>query len=721
MFNNIGKKAKGGIVAAAMIVVIAAASCGGRGSAKTAEDFGITQSTAESGQITKVVNGTGSIAPDDSIAVNVPVGAKVLEVFVEDGDHIEKGDRIAKFDSLSLKEIMISLDESIDLQNDAIEELDPEEKNYQEKLDIAKAKVADLKESREKAAKLAKDPVLVADFSGVISGLNLVEGEKVTQTLPGGGNTGTLDANFLSTLLTGSNAAQSPAFTVKEFTLTGQEISLPETEGESFTLPEKKAIDQEETTVPEQTQAAASEEQETTLPAETEVVTEQKAADGEEEVSETQSETVIEQDTAASLSSSNSDNTANQNKEAVVKAAAQQTEPAAALIEIPFKTIQLTLASPAAGAVPQNAIALPENGHVKAAIAWVPASERFVSGSVNIAVIALQADQGYCFPETANMPEVTIDSCKNARIGKYDINGDGHADTIMAICPYIIPPDTGDTDEAIKKLNELAEKEMKTLREKLEEQINLLIKNVAGSASKNVAEVLKALGSGSAFSGMDLSSLAGSAFSGMDLSSLSGFSTGDLGDLSSLTGGNTSSSSYYEAAAIHVIPDEKVYLDISIDEMDINTIEVGQIAEVTVDAISGEKYEGEIVKIASTKSSETSLTGGNASAKYAVRICLPWDANMKFGMSASAKISVDTREDVIIVPIDAVMDLGGEDVVYTSFDQEGNLTDPVPVKIGLSDGVMAEILEGLSAGDPICYMDTQYESLFSQFETVELE
>ena len=336
-----------------------------------------------------------------------------------------------------------------------------------------------------------------------------------------------------------------------------------------------------------------------------------------------------------------------------------------------------------------------------------------------IAVIALQADNGYCFPSDTNVPEVKIDSCKDARISKYDLNADGQPDTILAVCPYITPPDSGDVEKAMAQLNELAEKEMTTLREQLEKQIGLLIENVMKGAGGNIAEVMKGIGSGMDFSGLDFASLTGSAFSGMDLGSLAGFGSADLGGLAGLQ--NSSGGSYYETDAITVIPNEKVFLDINIDEMDINMLSPGQAAQITVDAIHGREFEGEIIRIANTKTNETSITGGNSSAKYTVRISMPWDEQMKFGMTASASITADTHDSAVLVPVDAVMVLDGKDVVYTSFDGEGNLTEPVQVTTGLSDGTMVEITEGLKAGDNICYVNTQYQSLFHQLETVEVE
>ena len=718
---KISKKAGIGIVAAAAVILAIAGGSlrNNRSKAGTAEDFGITQETAEAGQISKVVNGTGALAADDSGAVKVPVGAKVLEVYVEEGDPVKKGDRIAKLDAVSLKEIVVSLDESIDAKQDEIDELDTSDKHYQEKLEIAQAAIRDMRENRDRAAALAKDPVLVSDLTGIISAVNLKEGEKTTQSLQGTGGMDSVDNSLLSSLLIGSSNS-APSFHAEKFILVSQELDTETAAEDSGLSQETEAAGLEEpaeTTEPVSKPAteapAASEVEETeAVQEETSAPEETKAASETEEAAPAKEEETkqIVPKTAAAAASDDQEQKAND----------QQQPVKVELVEIPFKNITLSLAAPEAGNVPASGISLPDKSHIKASIAWVPSQERFTAGSVYIAVIALQADTGYCFPAETNVPEVKIDSCKNARVSKYDLNQDGYPDTILAVCPFVTTPDSGDIEKAKEQLNKLAEEELTVVRQQLEKQIGLLLTNVTKQASGSIQTVLKSLGSGMDFSGMDLSSLAGSAFSGMDLSSLSGLSSGDLSGLSGLTSAS-SGSSYYETDAITVIPNEKVFLDINVDEMDINMLSAGQIAQVTVDAIPGETFEGEIIRIANTKNSETSITGGSSSAKYTVRISLPWDQQMKFGMTADASITADTRDDVVLVPVDAVMVLNGEDVVYTSYDEEGNLTDPVPVETGLSDGTMAEILSGLESGDTICYVNTQYQSLFHQLETVEVE
>ena len=80
------------------------------------------------------------------------------------------------------------------------------------------------------------------------------------------------------------------------------------------------------------------------------------------------------------------------------------------------------------------------------------------------------------------------------------------------------------------------------------------------------------------------------------------------------------------------------------------------------------------------------------------------------GMNASAKITLQTRENVLTVPVEALCERETDTVVYTGYDESAEeLTGPVTVETGLSDGVRTEIRSGLSEGERIWY--SYYENL----------
>lgn len=139
-------------------------------------------------------------------------------------------------------------------------------------------------------------------------------------------------------------------------------------------------------------------------------------------------------------------------------------------------------------------------------------------------------------------------------------------------------------------------------------------------------------------------------------------------------------------------------LSVSVDELDINSVEEGQAAVVTFDAIENKEFEGEVTKIGST----ASVNGGVA--KYTVEITIPKDDEMKQGMNASATITTEERKDVLTLPMNALQEQGNKTFVYTEKKSDGTLSGEVEIQTGLTDGSTVEITDGLEEGDTVYYM-----------------
>ena len=147
-----------------------------------------------------------------------------------------------------------------------------------------------------------------------------------------------------------------------------------------------------------------------------------------------------------------------------------------------------------------------------------------------------------------------------------------------------------------------------------------------------------------------------------------------------------------------VTPQSTMTLEITVDELDISRIYVGQSALMTVSALTGEKFTAEITGISA--SGENS--GGNS--KFTLELTVDKTVDMLPGMNASVAIAVDTAQQILCVPVAALVEDGNRTLVYTSYDQEKETYgDPVEVTVGISDGEYAQILSGLSEGQRIHY------------------
>lgn len=175
-------------------------------------------------------------------------------------------------------------------------------------------------------------------------------------------------------------------------------------------------------------------------------------------------------------------------------------------------------------------------------------------------------------------------------------------------------------------------------------------------------------------------------------------------------GGSSNQTQLYDLdgdVLMTVTPQDTMTLTVAVDEADISSVKTGMSAEITVNALPEEVFEGEITKVAKAGS------GNGGSSKFAVEITLPRQSEMLSGMSASAVISLYEKMNVLTLPAAALTEDGAKTIVYTALDKKtGELASPVEVTTGLSDGEVVEILSGLGSGDTVyyAYYDTPEES-----------
>jgi len=159
--------------------------------------------------------------------------------------------------------------------------------------------------------------------------------------------------------------------------------------------------------------------------------------------------------------------------------------------------------------------------------------------------------------------------------------------------------------------------------------------------------------------------------------------------------GDTLTSMNFSNPAFHIIDTSNLEMTGLIDEMDIAEIAAGQKAIVTMDALPGTEVVGSVTYI----SAAAMIEAGVVMYETTVTLQNP-GSEVKDGMSATADIVMDEKEDVLVIPTGAVMrgDDGG-DIVYV-IDAEGEAMAQ-PVTTGMRSGRLIEVVSGLSDGDVI--------------------
>lgn len=137
---------------------------------------------------------------------------------------------------------------------------------------------------------------------------------------------------------------------------------------------------------------------------------------------------------------------------------------------------------------------------------------------------------------------------------------------------------------------------------------------------------------------------------------------------------------------------ESTYFSADIDEVDIGLVREGQNAKINLDAYYDEPVEGQVKRV-----SFFSITTSGGGTAYPTEITLPEniDERFKIGMNGDAEIIIEKREDVLIVPLEAVREKNGNQFVRLL--EKGEARE-VEVKVGLTGETKAEVLSGLQEG-----------------------
>jgi HlyD family secretion protein len=114
-----------------------------------------------------------------------------------------------------------------------------------------------------------------------------------------------------------------------------------------------------------------------------------------------------------------------------------------------------------------------------------------------------------------------------------------------------------------------------------------------------------------------------------------------------------------QTAAITVMDNSALYVDIGVDELDIVQVQIGQSATITLDATEGVELTGEVIRIAPTGSIDQGVV------TYSVRVSVVpnEEARVLPGMTADVAIVVATIENALVVPTEAIQREGDQGYV----------------------------------------------------------
>jgi len=134
-------------------------------------------------------------------------------------------------------------------------------------------------------------------------------------------------------------------------------------------------------------------------------------------------------------------------------------------------------------------------------------------------------------------------------------------------------------------------------------------------------------------------------------------------------------------------------VEITLNEIDIAQVKLGQKVILDFDAIEDLVINGEIAEI------DASGEVSQGVVSYGIKIIFDnQDEKIKPGMSVNAEIIIKSKENVIIIPLGAVKTVKNISHVQVFVN---NVPQKQSVELGISNDVMVEIIKGINQGDEI--------------------
>jgi len=183
-----------------------------------------------------------------------------------------------------------------------------------------------------------------------------------------------------------------------------------------------------------------------------------------------------------------------------------------------------------------------------------------------------------------------------------------------------------------------------------------------------------------------------------------------------------------------------IQAEVEVDETDIPSVQIGQTAKITIDALQDKTFTGRVTEIGNSPIQQTSTSAGQQATNFKVKVQIDQQIpEVRPGFTCSAAITTATRKQALSVPIQA---MAAREVIY---DQSGAVVrepkDPkgkrkpkasdapaaqaelkpgqtrkevegvfvmrnaeaqfVPVKVGIAGDKYFEVLSGLKEGDQV--------------------
>ncbi len=140
------------------------------------------------------------------------------------------------------------------------------------------------------------------------------------------------------------------------------------------------------------------------------------------------------------------------------------------------------------------------------------------------------------------------------------------------------------------------------------------------------------------------------------------------------------------------------YLEVLLDETDLENVAIGYEASVTFDALPNQTFTGKVVAINPSLSNAFSVTAIQTTVKLDPSTTGD-PQSLPIGLSATVEVISAQAQDVLLVPVEALHQLSAGN--YAVFVMQNGTPILKTVDVGLEDYTYAEIKSGLNEGDVV--------------------
>jgi RND family efflux transporter MFP subunit len=140
------------------------------------------------------------------------------------------------------------------------------------------------------------------------------------------------------------------------------------------------------------------------------------------------------------------------------------------------------------------------------------------------------------------------------------------------------------------------------------------------------------------------------------------------------------------------------FLEVLLDETDLNNVGIGYQVSVTFDALPNQTFTGKVVAINPSLSNAFSVTAIQTTVQLDTS-SFTKPQNLPIGLSASVEVISSQAQNTLLVPVEALHEISTG--TYGVFVMENGTPTFKTVEVGLMDYTSAEIKSGLNEGDVV--------------------